>query len=128
MARTVSIRIEEGTLRAEVTGERPLNDEEALGELRHTWRRIAELCAEQRITHVLAILQLSGPNNSVRAFSMASSLESIGLSRAVRVAFVDPDRASLPHSQFAARVATSRGWQVQAFDDEVAAAAWLHAC
>jgi hypothetical protein len=57
---------------------------------------------------------------------MASSLEAIGLSQAVRVAFVDSDRASLPHPEFAARVATSRGWQVQAFASKAAAAAWLH--
>jgi hypothetical protein len=127
MARTVTTTIDRDVLRVEVAGERPADDEEALGELRHTWRRVAELCAERRITRVLAVLQLAGPNNSVRAFSMSSSLEAIGLSRDVRVALVDRDPQSLPHSLFAARVASSRGWQIGAFACEVEAARWLAA-
>jgi len=43
------------------------------------------------------------------------------------VALVDRDQHSQPHSLFAARVATSRGWQIGAFACEVEAARWLAA-
>lgn len=125
MSRTVTLTVEGDVLRVLVQGERPIDDQDALGELRETWARVARVCVEQGIKRVLGLLQLSGRNNSLRSYSMTSSLDAIGLPRDVRVALVDPDADSRRHSEFSGKVASARGWDVAAFATEAQAMAWL---
>lgn len=125
MTRDVHFQVVDGVLEVVITGQRPSHEPDAVADAKERWAEIARRARAPGVAGVLVIVRLVGVHSSLRAMTVAKAAGALGLPRGLPVAMVNEDLVSFVHTDFAARLAASRGWLARAFEDEAEARAWL---
>lgn len=122
---SISTELRDGVLVADVHGQRSPHEavvaEAALG----TWVQLSSRCHDIGADRLLVHIRLSGLLPTSAIFASAGWLDRIGWDPALRTAIVDHSDQSRRATDFACRMAASRGWHFARFDTAAAALDWL---
>lgn len=113
------------TLRVEVTGERSSSDADMALDILACWDRAFDECRAHRLQQVLLISHLTGWLSTAAVYCTVDHLAQTVPVNVRRIAQVDLNARSRPHSRFAEKLAADRGLPLAVFDDEAAALRWL---
>lgn len=112
-------------LSAEVHGARaPLETEVAEAAV-DTWIQLAAQCHDAGVDRLLVHMRLAGRLPTSATHASADWLDRIAWDRSLRTAIVDHSDESRSATDFACRMARSRGWHFARFDTTAEALAWL---
>lgn len=123
----IQTELHQGILVAQVSGGRSAHETEVAEAAIDTWLRLAARCHEAGVERMLVHIRLTGALPTSATFASAVWLGQIGWDPALRIAVMDHAEQSRQATEFACRMAASRGHQFAYFDDEAAAADWLNA-
>ena len=123
----IHTELHQGILVAEVSGVRSAHETEVAEAAVDTWLRLAARCHEAGVERMLVHIRLSGALPTSATFASIIYLGRISWDPALRIAVMDHGDQSRRATEFACRMAASRGHQFAYFDDEAAAATWLSA-
>lgn len=118
-----SIENRDNHLRVEVRGHRKLETADA--DNRQLWTAVARASEASGLTRILTVYRMTGPFLPLVIFDLADNPESIGWTKAHRVALVDGSGAQYEDWKTVETVATNRGFSVRAFEGIGAAEDWL---
>ncbi|MEO5687008.1 MAG: hypothetical protein ABIR54_06560 [Burkholderiaceae bacterium] len=107
------------------SGQRRIHDFEKIEEQWEFWPATTQRCRTLGIRRVLVLNELAGPisSNYVRDFHI--NLDRFGLGRDIRYALVVGDPRSRSVLSLGIALAKEAGWDIEIFEEQVAAEAWL---
>ena len=110
-------------LRVGISGKRTPGNE--VEDSLKAWSKVAEICRERNINHILAILKISGHLPDMASYNIGDLAEKYGWSRGFKLAVVTKDEYSRKVNLLSETVAVNRGFDVKVFDNEQDAKTWL---
>lgn len=119
----LKIQEHENYLRVEVSGERTPGSE--VEDATSVWSHVAEVCREKNKDRILGIYNVTGRLSARAAHAIAYDPARFGYSKQFKLALVDFNEESRQDILFGEDVAVSGGYQVQVFENEEEARAWL---
>jgi hypothetical protein len=116
---------EENILVFEVTGNRAQDN--AGDDAVNAWGKVASICSEKGYSRILAISRLSGRDKraTFNDYYVGTSLDSLGIKKNWKIAFIDLGSEKNPDLNFAETVAVNRGFSIKLFTNENDARNWL---
>ena len=110
-------------LRVEISGTRTRGRE--VDDAIKVWSHVAEIGKAKNITHILAIIKITGFMPKIASYNIGDLAEKYGWSRSLKLAVVTKDEYSRKANLFTETVAVNRGFDVKIFDNEQDAETWL---
>ena len=110
-------------LRVEISGTRTRSRE--VDDAIKVWSQVAEIGKAKNITHILAIIEITGFMPTMASFDIGNLAEKFGWRRSFKLAVVTSDEESRKANLFTETVAVNRGFDVKIFDNEQNAKIWL---
>ena len=110
-------------LRVEISGARKQGKE--VDDAIKVWSRVAEIGKAKNITHILAIIEITGFMPKMASFDIGNLADKFGWSRSFKLAVVTSDEESRKANLYTETVAVNRGFDVRIFDNEQDAKIWL---
>ncbi len=107
------------------SGDRRVHDSEKIEEQWEFWPRATQHCRSRGIRRVLVVNELVGPISSTYVRDFHTDLGRFGLDREIRYATVVRDPKSRSVLSLGIALAKQAGWDIEIFDEEAAARAWL---